>query len=233
MAIPISPTRILNPNAPRIEYFAADSATIAPGGEVTLFWSTRNVERAVIYRLDETGQRTLAYNIGPDGRQTINISANERGKVDFVLIVGEGAQEAQQVVSIPISCPIIWFFAPAPEDCPSDEAQNTEIIEQDFERGRMVYLGESNRVYALFNDGRSPAWVDFPNLYDPAIHPERDESFEAALAGTGMVQPVGKLGFVWRGNDTVRTRLGVGLSPETNYDGFVQRAPTRGSDNRA
>lgn len=194
---------------------------------MTLFWSTRNVERAVIYRLDENGQRTLAYNIGPDGRQSIRVGANERGNLNFVLIVGEGAQQVQQTVSLPITCPIVWFFAPAPEACPSAEAKSSSIVEQTFERGRMIYLSENNRIYALFNDGRTPAWVDFASLYDPAIHPERDESFEISLAGTGLVQPVGRLGFVWRGNDTVRTRLGVGSSPETSYEGFVQRAPAR------
>jgi hypothetical protein len=223
-----SATLVNNPNAPRIEFFTADSVSASPGGEVTLFWSTRNVERAVIYRLDQNGQRTLTYNIPPDGSETVSIRSGERGKVDFVIVVGEGSQQVEQTISIPILCPIVWFFQPPPEECPSGEAQPSSVVEQAFERGRMIYLSENNRVYALFNDGNTPAWIDFNNLYDPNIHPERDETFELAIAGTGLYQPLGRLGFVWRGNDTVRNRLGVGTTPEATFEGFVQRAPTRG-----
>lgn len=190
----------------------------------------RNVDSAVIYRLDRNGERTLTYNIPPDGTRLVSIGENERGRVDYVLNAGEGSQQVTQTISIPILCPIIWFFIPAPEECPSAEAQPATVTEQMFERGRLIYLSDSDRVYALFNDGREPAWVDFPNRYDPAVHPERDEGFELALAGTGFVQPVGKLGFVWRGSDTVRTRLGNGTAPESDFEGFVQRAPTRGDD---
>jgi hypothetical protein len=223
-------TQFLNPNAPRIEFFTTDVNSISPGSEVRLYWSIVNVDRAVIYRINAAGQRTLTYNIPPDGTQTITVGASERGNIDFQLVAGEGTQQIQQSLSIPILCPIAWFFIPAPEACPSAEAAPTTITEQTFERGRMLHLADSNRIYVLFNDGREPGWIDFPNLYDPAIHPERDEGFELALAGTGNVQPVGKLGFVWRGNDTVRNRLGVGTLPETVYEGSTQRAPTSTTD---
>jgi hypothetical protein len=227
-AVPTA-TRALNPNAPRIEFFEAGSESIAPGGQVTLYWSIRNVENAIFYRLDKNGERSFGYNIEPFGSFAVSIGENERGRVDYILVAGRGSQQVTQTISIPILCPIVWFFTPAPEECPSAEAQPATVTEQMFERGRLVYSGESNRIYALFNDGRTPAWTDLPNLYDPAIHPERDEGFELALAGTGFVQPVGKLGFVWRGNDSVRTRLGNGTAPETDFEGFIQRAPTRGS----
>src|SRR5690606_35389538 len=45
-------TRPANPNAPYIEFFRASPATANPGGSFDLFWSSRNVPQAVIYRLD-------------------------------------------------------------------------------------------------------------------------------------------------------------------------------------
>ncbi|MBC8100329.1 MAG: hypothetical protein H7Y11_12865 [Armatimonadetes bacterium] len=227
---PATIARVDNPNAPRIEFFTTDAESVAPGSDVTLFWSTRNVEGAVIYRLNQNRERTLTYNIPPDGSEGVRVGENERGRVDFVLVVGKGAQAVEQTLSIAILCPVAWFFQPAPQACPSGEAQPTAIITQDFERGRMLYIGERDRVYVLFNDERAPAWIDFANLYDPAIHPERDESFELALARTGLYQPAATLGFVWRGNDTVRNRLGVGVNPEAQFEGTVQRAPTVGAD---
>jgi hypothetical protein len=224
-------TQVMNPNAPRIEFFTTDVDSVSPGSDVRLYWSIRNVDRAIIYRINAAGQRTLTYNIPPDGTQTVTVNSSERGNIDFQLVAGEGSQQVQQSLSIPILCPIAWFFIPAPEACPSAEAAPTTITEQTFERGRMLHLADSDRIYVLFNDAASPAWIDFPNLYDPAVHPERDEGFELAIAGTGLVQPVGKLGFVWRGNDTVRNRLGVGTAPEAVYEGSTQRAPTSTTEN--
>jgi hypothetical protein len=184
----------------------------------------------VIYRLDREGNRTLVYNVPPDGSQTVQTSSRDRGYVEYVLVVGQGGEQVQQSLVIPLACPVEWFFRPAPESCPNAPAAETLIIEQDFERGRMIYIAERNRIYVLFNDATQPAWSDFPNLYDPAVHPERDENFDRALVGTGFVQPVARLGFIWRGRDSVRNRLGNALAPELSFEGFAQVAPVGGGD---
>ena len=217
-------TRILNPNAARIEFFTADSSVVAPGSSVTLFWSTRNATSAVIYQLNRGGERERLWNVGPDGNVTISTGRHDRGQVDFLLVVGEGALQAQQTLSVPLACPIQWFFSPSPEECPNEEAEETLLIEQSFERGRMVYMQDSDLIYVLLNDGYEPAWIAFENRYNPEIHPELEESFVPA---PGFYQPIAKLGFVWRGNDTVRNRLGLGSEPELQYNGFIQRATLR------
>jgi hypothetical protein len=185
------------------------------------------VTEAVIYRLDATGQRTLVYNVEPYGRQTITLSQRERVQVAYELAIGAGAGEAVQRIVIPLACPIPWFFGPAPDSCPVREAEQTVVIEQPFERGRMFYIESEDRVYVLFNDGNTPRWASYDDLYNPDIHPERDDAFDQAIAGTGLVQPVARLGYLWRGLDTVRARLGSGLAPEQRYDGLRQTAPSR------
>jgi hypothetical protein len=85
----------------------------------------------------------------------------------------------------------------------------------------MVYVGVQDQIYVLFNDGQSPAWTSFPNLYDPAQHPESLENFPT---GPGQFQPIARLGFVWRGNDSVRNRLGLGIEQQVEYNGFIQTA---------
>jgi hypothetical protein len=217
------PTRSANPNAPRIEFFTADRLVGEPGQPVTLFWSTRGADRAVIYRLDRTGQRTQVLNVPPDGSHVIQTRLSERGQIDFLLIVGEGPAQAEQTLSIPLACPVQWFFSPALPDCPDNEPQETFLIEQPFERGRMVYIGDRSRVYVLFNDGFSPAWISFDDVYNPAVHPESLENF---VPPPGFFQPIARLGFVWRGNDTVRNRLGMGTGPEATFQGFLQTATT-------
>lgn len=222
----VTPTRPANPNAPRIEFFQSDGP-IEPGGTVTLFWSTRNVDRAVIYQLTARGERERLWNVASDGNQAVRTSPRDRGQVDFLLVAGpEDGAQVEQRLSVPLVCLIQWFFEPAPAECADDPAAESFLIEQRFERGRMLYVQATDRVYALFNDGFEPAWVSFEDRYEPAVHPEFEPNFQPP---PGLFQPVARLGFVWRGNDTVRNRLGLALEPELTYEGLVQTATRSGS----
>ncbi len=223
-----SPTRVPNPNAPRIEFFTTDALSAAPGGSVTLFWSVRGARGAVIYRLNAQGQRGNLWNVPPDGSLSVNISRRDRVQVTFLLSVGEGDLMTEQTLVIPLSCPDAWFFQPAPDTCPAGPSEPTQIIEQPFERGRMVYIQSRDRVYALFNDERAPAWISFDNRFQPGVDRELEESF---VPPPGLYQPLRILGFVWRGSDVVRNRLGLGALEETLFDGFIQTVVTEGQEN--
>ncbi len=221
-----TPTRLFNPNAPRIEFFTSDPLSIQPGSSVTLFWSARGISSAVIYRLDAQGNRTQVFNVAPDGNLPIDTRRTERGELTFVLSAGEGDNRAEQRLVIPLQCPIQWFFSPPPDDCPSEEAQEQTLDDQTFERGRLAFAQERNIIYILFNDGQSPAWLALENRYDPAIHPERDEN-----APPDFIQPLRELGFVWRTNEEVRNRLGLGLAEAVRFSGYLQSAPANQREN--
>jgi hypothetical protein len=218
-----TPTRPFNPNQPRIDFFTSDPLSVAPGAAVTLFWSTRNVDNAVIYRLDRDGVRSQVYNISSDGNLTINTSRSERGTLRFVLAIGEGADYIEEQISIALECPDVWFFSPAPQDCATGPAIPTRIVDMEMERGRMLYIEETNTVYTLFNDGLvgQATWLSFENRFDPERHPSRDEN-----APIEWIQPINELGFVWRGDSDVRNRLGLGLREGVEYEGLIQSAPT-------
>lgn len=216
-------TRAFNPNAPRIEFFTSDPLTIEPGAIVTLYWSTRGVDKAVIYRLDEDGNRTQAYNVAAAGNLPIDTLSSERGELGFLLSIGEGADSAQETITIPLECPVEWFFIPAPDECATASPTETRIVDMTMERGRLVYIEELDTIYALFNDGQQPAWSSFENRYNPEIHPAREES-----APPEWIQPLDQLGYVWRTQSDVRARLGLGLQEAVSLDGFIQTAPARG-----
>jgi hypothetical protein len=218
-----TPTRSFNPNAARIEFFTSDPLSVEPGGQVSLFWSARNVDSAVIYRLDSEGNRSQVYNVAPDGNLPIQTRSSDRGALNFVLAVGEGADYSENRLTIPLECPVEWFFSPAPDDCPQDAATETTIIDQTMERGRMLYIQEDETIYTLFNDGQQPAWSTFENRYDPEQHASRDPN-----APPEWIQPLNELGFVWRGDNTVRSRLGLGTAEAIEFQGFVQVAPASG-----
>ncbi|MEM6529075.1 MAG: hypothetical protein AAF653_12330 [Chloroflexota bacterium] len=218
----VTPTRVPNPNAPRVEFFTTDVQAVTPGEVVTLFWSTRGADGATIYRLDPTGARNQLWNVPPDGSLTVNTRESDRGTVDFLLSVGEGIDRNEEPLSLPLTCPVTWFFAPPPEECPDNEPAEVTIVEQPFVRGRMLYLADRNRIYVLYNDETDPQWTTFTNRYNPAV----DEPFlEGFPVPEGRVQPVEILGFVWRNSDITRSRLGLGTQQEFSFDGFVQTAP--------
>ncbi|MDX2163682.1 MAG: hypothetical protein SF162_20365 [bacterium] len=210
----------LNPNAPRIEFFTTDAAAVAPGSPVNLYWSSRNAVSANIYRV-VNGTRNEVYQVATAGQLSVPTRRADRGSLEFLLSVGDGRLTTEQSLIIPLACPDTWFFQPAPDACPTAPAQETLIIEEPFERGRMVYIQAVDTVYALFNDGRSPMWIALPNRYDPAVDPESAAEFQPP---PGFYQPLRILGFVWRGNDTVRNRLGLAVNPEFTFNGFFQAA---------
>ena len=218
-------TRPFNPNAPRIDFFTSDPLAVQPGNTITLFWSARGVENAVIYRLDEDGNRTQAYNVSPDGNLPLNTASSDRGELRFLLTVSAGANTTEQEIVIPLQCPIEWFFSPPPEDCADAAPRETVIVDMTMQRGRMVYIQDSEDVYTLFNDGQQPGWLRFDNRYDPTIHPSRDDS-----APPDMLQPLDQLGYVWRTDNDVRNRLGLGLQEAITIDGFVQTSTLRGEE---
>jgi hypothetical protein len=214
-----TPTRVFDPNSPRIDFFTSDPITVAPGGSVTLYWSSRNVDHVVIYVIDEDGVRSQVYNELPDGDRTINVPSSERGDLHFVIAVGDGGEYIEQELVIALECPDLWFFEPIPADCALSAAQPSQIYDITMERGRMLYVVETNTVYALFNDGRpnSPAWLSFENRFNPEIHPSIEEN-----APIEWIQPRDELGLVWRSNDDVRSRLGLGLADAILFEGYVQ-----------
>lgn len=215
----VTATRVRSPNAPRIEFFTADVPAVAPGTDVTLFWSTRGADSATIYRLDPTGTRNQLWNVPPDGSLPVSTRLTDRGVIDFLISVGEGNDRIEQTLSLPLSCPVQWFFNPPPEECPDTEPIETRLIEQPMVRGRLLYIEDRDQVYALFNDGFDPAWVAFGNSYNPAIHEAFIEGFPVPPE---RYQPTAILGFVWRGSDIVRSRLGLGIQEAFTYEGFIQ-----------
>lgn len=223
--VEVTATRVTNPNAPSIEFFTSNPLSVQPGGSVTLFWSARRVDSAVIYRLNRDGERTQVFNnVAPDGSLQVSTASSDRGEVSFVLSVGQDDERIEQRLTIPLRCPVEWFFSPAPDECATTNPVESLVKDQTFDRGRMLYVQETNEIYVLFNDGEQPAWLIFSSEYNPAVHPESDPN-----APPEFIQPLREMGLLWRSNDVVRNRLGLGTTETAIFDGFYQTAPASGN----
>ncbi len=221
-AFNLTPTAIRSEGGATIEYFVTSDSEVSPGGSVTLFWSTLDVERATIYRLDEAGERVQFWVVRPRGRLVVATRAEDRDMARFALVIGEEEQELEAVLEIPlVACAEPWFFEPAPSDlCTAGPATFSRAAEQPFERGRMIWLEAEKRIYVLYADDQLPRWEAFPDAFVEGETPESASEFDNPPEG--MIQPVRGFGLVWRSNEQVRARLGWATGLEVGFDGAIQ-----------
>ncbi len=201
-----------------VEYFTTDTEYAKPGDNVTLFWSIRGADRARIYRLDAGGERIWRWDVNTSGQLTVGTRSADRDVARFSLEGEVAGSTVEQILLIPLQCPEVWFFDPAPESCPAEPPQITLQAEQTFERGRMIWVETQDRIYVVFEDGASPAWAQYPDNFSDG-DPERDDSL---VPPEGLQQPIRGFGLVWRTNPRVQDRLGWATTPEVAFDGMFQ-----------
>lgn len=215
----LTPTELfIDPGALRIEYFTTSTTALKPGDRLTLFWSVKGVEKAVIYRLDASGKREQLWNVGRAGSLEVETRPTDRDVVQFLLYAGDDKSHVEQTIAIPLKCTEPWFFEPAPDGCPASPATITAEVQQPFERGLMIWVQSQSRIYVLFNDNQKPAWTFFPDEFKDG----QPESDPALSPPAGMLQPIRGFGLVWRSHGAVKQRLGWATARETPFDGAFQ-----------
>ncbi len=218
----ISPTPTAastEPGSLSIEYFTTDSQAVRPGDSVMLYWSVRGADRAIIYRLNANGSHDRLWQVDRAGKLQVQTRSLDKDSARFTLSVGDTVSRIEQTLTIPLSCPQqSWFFAPAPVNCPADAPILSPAAQQTFEHGQMIWIGSQARIYVFFNDGKKPAWIDFPDEYKDG-QPDHDPSISAP---PNLSQPIRGFGLVWRGQAHIRDRLGWATGPELGFDGAYQ-----------
>jgi hypothetical protein len=211
-------TEAILPGALQIEYFTSSATSLAPGDSLTLFWSVKGVDTAIIYRLDAGGKREQLWNVRRAGSLEVETRPSDRGIVQFLLYAGDDSTHIEQSLVVPFTCSETWFFEPQPEGCPSSPPIPSAEVQQTFERGSMIWVQSQARIYVLFNDGQKPAWAYFPDEFSEG-QPESDPAFAPPQ---GLFQPIRGFGLVWRTRPGIRDRLGWATSTEMPSDGMLQ-----------
>jgi hypothetical protein len=218
-----APTSASQAPGPTIHAFEADVDVADPGDTITLSWHWSDADRADIYHLFSTGQLSEPHwEVEPTGSLEHTISPDRRNEDAFVLFLTNDAEGlvAQETFQIRLRCLDEWFFSPAPDICPRDEAIVTDGAEQHFEHGIMLWNRAQGVIYILFDDGQYPRWgahADEWDEGDPVSDPD-------IVPPSGYYQPVRGFGLVWRQNPTVRERLGWAVDPEQAYRTAIQRS---------
>jgi hypothetical protein len=89
----------------------------------------------------------------------------------------------------------------------SEQAAPVSAAYQPFEHGSMVWRGDEQRIYVLFEDGRWAVFADTFREGDPESNP-------GLIAPEGVEQPVRGFGKVWREHPEVRESLGWATTRE-------------------
>ena len=214
------PFVLSSPQPPKILTFTANVPIADPGETITLSWETSYATTVTLYHL-VGGVFGSFWDVAPTGSMTYTISSGSRNYETFALFASnDDFPYDSATLTLPLSCPFTWFFTPEPDVCPQEAALLSASAEQQFEHGYMIWVGEEDRIYVLFDDTMytdgwavyDDNWQDGDPVDDPAIIPP-----------PGFYQPQRGFGLVWREQPTIRDRLGWALAPESGGNTAVQR----------
>jgi hypothetical protein len=118
---------------------------------------------------------------------------------------------------VALRCPDPWFFQPAPAVCGTVPVYSQAAVQQ-FERGTMIWVGERDIIFVLYDDGAQPRYEGFTDEYDEGESADDPN----IVPPEGLHQPVRGFGLVWRSYPQVRSRLGWALDHERGFDTVLQ-----------
>lgn len=208
------------PQPPQILSFTANVDIADPGETITLSWETNHADTVTLYHL-VGGVFGSFWNVDPTGSMTYTISSSSRNYETFALYASnDDFPYASASLTLPLTCPFSWFFTPEPGVCPQEAALRSASAEQQFEHGVMIWVGEEDRIYVLFDDTMyTDGWAAFEDIWEEG-DPVDDPSI---VPPPGLYQPQRGFGLVWREQPLIRERLGWALAPEVGGETAVQR----------
>ncbi len=204
---------------PVILQFASNVTLADPGDTITLTWLTAEADEVTLFHLLPTGQFGQFWQVETAGAMTYTIALSVRNQSRFMLTAVNGdAVMVYADVTVELTCPDGWFFAPSPDICPTAPALISNAAHQPFEQGYMLWVEETDLIYVLYGDSQQPQWQVFVNEWEEG-DPIDDPGLEPPA---GLYQPQRGFGLVWRERPQVRDRLGWALQPEEGYETAVQ-----------
>lgn len=111
-------------------------------------------------------------------------------------------------------CPTNWaYIQPPPPGCPLAPATVGQGVYQTFERGHMIWVGQQDAIYVMFNDGLAPYWTRYNDTFDELIHPWDDPALNSSPnRPPNTWQPRRGFGKLWRERppEEILNRVGWG-----------------------
>jgi hypothetical protein len=191
--------------------FTISEQTVDRNGTVTINWSlTGPVDRVQIGRLSEYGNtlvETLAADQPASGSVETTVPGDYIQSVTFQLsaFTSDG-QETLLTSTVAITCPFTEKLAES--GCPVTQTAGVNTAFQAFERGSMVWRGDTQTIYVLFADG---SWQQYNDTWvEGTANPNTETPPE------GRIKPERGFGAIWAelGGSSV---MGWATTPEVSY----------------
>jgi hypothetical protein len=251
--VPIPPTAVVPVNSvpgTKLIAFTAAPDTIDQGGEVMLTWSVRGIEAVAIeqYYGYKTAYDVRYADLPPSGTLTVRLSNSQPKSyapsvpylygATFLLVPNNGSGWYSDTgifgsTSVSMRCPYDGFFFGVEEDsggyimdfCPLAPAQQVDALYQPFEKGFIIWRGDTRESYAfstLTGDTEGSAIRYSSEAYaedafaDVPVPPQY-----ASEIPFGFYQPVGDIGHVWKDARWLLS-LGWAKAEATPYTATVQ-----------
>lgn len=119
-----------------------------------------------------------------------------------------------------------------PSAFPTPRVELVSVVEQVFERGRMIWFRDTRRVAVLIGDEVDPTtgeWLCFEDTFQegdpellPTLQPPDGTTTQSQFQDASIQQPIRGFGKIWRENDNVRDGLGWALTSEIEHSAVFE-----------
>ena len=202
-----------------IDSFTASAEDILNDGPVELEWEATG-EQVYLYACPHDPEAAcdrpaLAAPTAAQG--TLELGGFLRaGDVRFRLEAVTGDEFETEDLTVTITCAQPWLGdLGASPTCPEEPARTVFAVFQPFERGALLWFGDTRQIYVLTENGRLRVYQDsfVEGMPDPAD-----------VAPEGLLTPVRGFGRLWETLGGATGPLGWATAPEVGFDSARQAA---------
>jgi hypothetical protein len=228
--LPPSPTP--EPAGPEITFFTVAPAEASNlGDDLHLAWQATG-ERAELCPTNCFGPLGCQ-QVPLSGERTVVADQDSLSYNGFALRVTARGETAIRAVTVRFLCQNLrpWFFDPPPPYCPAGDPAYSYAAGQDFERGFMIWVQETDQFYVFESEPDPSGYKVYHSTVGLELKPGASQDNRIGQdPPPGLYEPVSGFGLVWRGEvewpnaGNVRERLGWATEPEFGFDTAYQDA---------
>lgn len=203
----------------QIVSFTLSPDPVARGGQVTISWNVSGSPSSVkVIRLSEYGNNALGPILDQQpstGSAPYTLPNDYINSASFqISVTGSDGQEGIQNAQVKIICPFTDTLEV--EVCPATVTEGVDSAFQAFEKGFMIWRGDTKKIYVLYSDDSS--WREFDDTWNGETLPDPGTPPE------GRVAPQLGFGKVW--NEIAGASvLGWALADEVPYQARWETYP--------
>lgn len=204
--------------------------TLPLSAEVTITAQTEPVRGIIFYAVTYEGLEGWVMSTQMQPMNNMDVPATENVAIATATTNQQRPQSTSTLLATvtnpPTATPTRTPTA-IPSGFPTPEVYSVVVVEQIFERGRMMWIEPIRQIWVLTGEDIDPnegTWECYEDKFvegqqerDPSLDPPANTSTSSILPGAIPSQPIRGFGKIWRENPDVREALGWALTGETLY----------------